>query len=317
MQIQSLAGAWEFRQAGTQEWRSACVPGGVHTDLLALGLIPDPFVGDNERRVQWVAKADWEYRRQFAVTPDFLRRSHIWLVCDGLDTLATVSLNGRELGRAANMFRQYRWDVKPLLRPGDNYLHIAFDSPVRFAAARQAIRPLPGVSQAIPGGPYLRKAPCQFGWDWGPQLPPIGIWKDIRLEGYESARLLEVRLDQEHDGGQAVVAASVTVESWDEAPRSAVMRLVSPGGQLFETQAAVTPGRDGELRVTIPNPQLWWPNGYGPQPLYRVSVEPAGRSLSIGANTTVRHDRARRQPMKGQSFTFVVNGPPVFAKGSN
>ena len=83
------------------------------------------------------------------------------------------------------MFRQYRWDVKPLLKAGENDLHIAFDSPVRFAAAQQAIRPMPGVSQAIPGGPYLRKAPCQFGWDWGPQLPPIGIWKDIRLEGYQ------------------------------------------------------------------------------------------------------------------------------------
>lgn len=321
MQIQSLAGAWEFRQAGTQEWRSAGVPGGVHTDLLALGLIPDPFVGDNERRVQWVAEADWEYRRQFAVTPELLRRPHIWLVCDGLDTLATVSLNGRELGRAANMFRQYRWDVKPLLSPGENHLHIAFDSPVRFAAARQAIRPLPGVSQAIPGGPYLRKAPCQFGWDWGPQLPPIGIWKDIRLEGYEGARLLEVRLGQEHAGGQVAVEALVTVESWDEAPRSAVMRLVSPGGQLFETQAAATPGHDGELRVTVPNPQLWWPNGYGAQLLYQVSVElyQADRLLDrreyrLGLRTI----ELRRQPDEwGQSFTFVVNGQPIFAKGSN
>ena len=218
MYMQSLTGAWQFRQAGApqqgvEEWLPATVPGGAHTDLMALGRIPDPFVADNERRVQWVAEADWQYRYQFAVTPELLRQSQIWLVCDGLDTLATVSLNGHELGRAANMFRQYRWDVKALLGAEENELCIVFDSPVRFAAAHQAIRPMPGVSQAIPGGPYMRKAPCQFGWDWGPQLPPIGIWKDIRLEGHEGARFEEVHLRQQHTEGQAIVEAEVAVQS--------------------------------------------------------------------------------------------------------
>ena len=101
----SLTGAWQFRQASRgrrrSRWLPATVPGGAHTDLLALGRIPDPFVGDNERRVQWVAEADWEYRCQFAVTPELLRQPHIWLVCDGLDTLATVSLNGHVLGQHA------------------------------------------------------------------------------------------------------------------------------------------------------------------------------------------------------------------------
>jgi len=162
MHLQSLTGSWHFRQVGSpplwggEEWLPATVPGGVHTDLLALGRIPDPFVGDNERRVQWVAEADWEYRRHLAVAPELLGQPHIWLVCDGLDTLATVSLNGRELGRAANMFRQYRWDVKPLLEAGENELHITFDSPVRLAAARQAVRAMPGVSLASPGWPYRR-----------------------------------------------------------------------------------------------------------------------------------------------------------------
>ena len=321
MRMQSLTGDWQFRQAGTEEWLAASVPGGAHTDLLALGRIPDPFVGDNERRVQWVAEADWEYRYQFAVTPELLRQPHIWLICDGLDTLATVSLNGRELGRAANMFRQYRWDVKALLKAGENDLRIAFDSPVRFAAAQQAIRPMPGVPQAIPGVPYLRKAPCQFGWDWGPQLPPIGIWKDIRLEGYEGARLLEVRLSQQHARDQVTVEALVTVQSWDETPRSAVMRLVAPDGQVFETRAAVTPGNDSKLRVIIPNPQIWWPNGYGAQPLYRVSAELHQADLLLDQREYrlgLRTIELRQQPDEwGRSFTFVVNGLPVFAKGSN
>jgi beta-galactosidase/beta-glucuronidase len=116
---------------------------------------------------------NWQFHQEEKVFP----------VCDGLDTLATVVLNGHELGHADNMFRQYRWDVRPLLRATDaNELRITFASPVRYASEKQKARALPGVSQAIPGGPYLRKAPCQFGWDWGPQLPPVGIWKDLRLE---------------------------------------------------------------------------------------------------------------------------------------
>jgi beta-mannosidase len=326
MHIQSLTGAWQFRQVGAlqrggEEWLRATVPGGAHIDLLALGRIPDPFVGDNERRVQWVAEADWEYRYQFAVAPELLRQPQIWLVCDGLDTLATVSLNGHELGRAANMFRKYRWDVKTLLRAEDNNLYIFFDSPVRFANSRQAIRPLPGVSQAIPGGPHMRKAPCQFGWDWGPQLPPIGIWKDIRLEGYEGARVEEVHLSQQHAEGQAIVEASVAVQSWDEAPRSAVMRIVAPGEQVFETGAAVASDGTSTLRILIPDPELWWPNGYGAQPLYRASVELyqsdtllEQREYQLGLRTL----ELRQEPDEwGRSFTFVVNGVPIFAKGSD
>ncbi|MEJ2212228.1 MAG: glycoside hydrolase family 2 protein, partial [Anaerolineae bacterium] len=327
MHKQSLTGAWQFRQAsaareGGEAWLPATVPGGVHTDLLALGRIPDPFVGDNERRVQWVAEADWEYRHTFAAAPELLRQEQIWLVCDGLDTLATVRLNGQELGRAANMFRRYRWDVKSLLQAGENELHVTFQSPVGYAAAQQALRPLPGVSQAIPGGPHLRKAPCQFGWDWGPQLPPIGIWKDIRLEGYGGARIEDVHLRQQHVEGAAIVEARVAVESWQPAPRSASVRITDPEGRALEASAAIG-ADDGActLRIAIPNPQLWWPNGYGPQPLYQVDVElyQAGTLLDQGHyRLGLRSLELRQQPDEwGRSFTFVVNGVPIFAKGAN
>jgi beta-mannosidase len=321
MHIQSLEDTWGFRQVGTQEWYPATIPGGVHTDLLALGRIPDPFVGDNERHVQWVAEADWEYHCQFAVAPELLCQPHIWLVCDGLDTLATVSLNDHALGRAANMFRQYRWDVKPLLKADDNDLHIVFDSPVRFAAEQQAVRPMPGVSQAIPGGPHLRKAPCQFGWDWGPQLPPIGIWKGIRLEGYQGARIEEVHLRQQHTGGQVSVEANVAIQSWDEAPRSALMRIAAPDGQVLEASATVAPDEGSTLRITVPDPQVWWPNGYGAQPLYRVSVKLYQADLLLEQREYqmgLRTIELRQEPDDwGHSFTFIVNGVPVFAKGSN
>ncbi len=321
MSKKSLTGAWEFRQAGKQEWLPASVPGGVHTDLLALGLIPDPFVGDNEKRVQWVAEAVWEYRRRFSLTPELLQQPRIELVCDGLDTLATLSLNGQELGHTANMFRQYRFDVKPLLKAGENELVIKFDSPVRYCGAQQKVRSLPGVSQAIPGGPHLRKAPCQFGWDWGPQLPPIGIWKDIRLEAYAEARIADVRLNQRHTNGQVTVEAQITIQNPDDTSCLADLRITAPDGQVFETNAAVQPENASTLQVIIPNPQLWWPNGYGSQPLYQVNIELRQadslldqREYSIGLRTIA----LRQEPDEwGRSFTFVVNGLPIFAKGSN
>ena len=321
MDIQSLVGVWEFRQCGTQKWLPAHVPGGVHTDLLALGMIPDPFVADNEKRVQWVAEEDWEYRLRFSASADLFSQAHVWLVCDGLDTLATVILNGQELGRTANMFRQYRWDVKPLLKQSENELLIKFDSPVRYCAKNQTIRSLPGVSQAIPGGPHLRKAPCQFGWDWGPQLPPIGIWKEIRLEGCGEARIEEVHLRQEHIQGKVTVAATVSVQSWGEIPCTAVLHLTAPDGKSFQTEAPVTTGEAAQLRILVPDPELWWPNGYGAQPLYHVRVELRRGEILLEARAYqlgLRTIELRQQPDEwGRSFTFVVNGLPIFAKGSN
>lgn len=320
MKTQSLTGQWEFRQAGAAEWSRAVVPGGVHTDLLALDCIPDPFAGDNEKRVQWVAEADWEYRVRFAVDPGVLDQSRVRLVCDGLDTLATVSLNGRPLGRTDNMFRQYAWEVKPLLRAGDNELVIAFASPVKYATEKQAERPLPGVSQAIPGGPHLRKAPCQFGWDWGPQLPPIGIWKDIRLEGATHGHLTDVHLRQRHDAGGVIVSAAVAVEQWTEAALTARFHIIAPDGAEWTAEAAVSAGR-AALSLSIPDPQLWWPNGYGEQPLYQAVVslrqgdtELDYRSYQLGLRTI----ELRQEPDEwGRSFEFAVNGVPIFAKGSN
>lgn len=321
MKIQSLAGNWNFRQTGTQEWLPANVPGGVHTDLLALGLIPDPFVGDNEKRVQWVAENDWEYFRSFEVNPEIFDQPQVWLVCDGLDTLATIFLNGVELGHAENMFRQYRWDVKPLLKINNNELRINFDSPVQFCTNHQSVRPMPGVSQAIPGGPYLRKAPCQFGWDWGPQLPPMGIWKDIRLEGYENARIEEVAFRQDHDDGRVTVSARVILHNPENTPCSAALTLIAPDDQVFETSTPVIPGVGNILKVEVPNPQLWWPNGYGAQPLYRVKVELRQADLLLDERQYrlgLRTIELRQKPDEwGISFTFVVNGVPIFAKGSN
>lgn len=329
MYIQSLSGDWGFRQTNAGDaWLPARVPGGVHTDLLAAGRIPDPFVGDNEKRVQWVAESDWEYRRVFALDAELLAEQRVILVCDGLDTLAEAILNGQRLGETHNMFRQYRWDVKPLLRESENELVIRFRSPVQFITPLQEERPLPGVSQAIPGGPYLRKAPCQFGWDWGPQLPPIGIWKDIRLEGHSCARLEDVHLRQRHENEAVTIEATLTIERWQDLPLTARIRVTDPDGDVLESRMPI-PGSTQTLALHIPRPQLWWPNGYpapslkpgGEQPLYQVDVTVlAGdaihdhRTYQMGLRTL---ELRQEDDAWGRSFTFIVNGVPVFAKGSN
>ena len=327
MKIQSLTGKWQFQKVGGEEWLPANIPGTVHTDLMASGRIPDPFAADNEKRIQWIAESDWVYRNSFACTDELLSEEKVFLVCDGLDTLATVVLNGHELGHTDNMFRRYQWEVKPLLNTkGANDLTITFSSPVKFAAEEQAIRPLPGVPQAIPGGSHLRKAPYQFGWDWGPQLPPIGVWKDIRLEGYSGARLSEIHLRQDHANGQVAVEVQISVQRWDEALLAAVVRITAPDGETLEKKAAIT-ARDGiKVKVPISRPELWWPNGYGGQPIYQVEVSlvwvdssGAGPPLDLRFyQLGLRTIELRQQDDKwGRSFVFVVNDIPIFVKGSN
>ena len=326
MQIQPLTGKWQFQQVGAEDWLPANVPGSVHTDLMASGRIPDPFVADNEKRVQWIAESDWAYRTNFICTDELLSDEKVFLVCEGLDTLATVVLNGHVLGRTDNMFRRYEWELKPFLNAqGVNDLTITFSSPVKYAAEKHAIRPLPGVSQAIPGAPHLRKAPCQFGWDWGPQLPPIGVWKDIRLEGYSEARLSEIHLRQHHANGQVAVEVQVSVQRWEDAPLDAIVRITAPDGETLEKEVAI-PARDEVIvKVPISRPELWWPNGYGAQPLYQVEVSlvSAGssgagpldlRSYQLGLR---RIELRQQEDQWGRSFVFVVNDIPIFAKGSN
>ena len=313
----SLAGAWQFRQAGCDKWLPASVPGGVHTDLLAIGKIADPFVGDEENCVQWVAEQDWEYRRVFTVDAAFLAAQRVFLVCDGLDTLAEVRLNEHIIGSADNMFRQYRWDVGGALHAGENEIRILFRSAVEYITERQHERPMTDVNDVIHGAPYLRKAPSPFGWDWGPKIPPVGIWRDIRLEGYDIARLDDVHLRQRHAHGQATLAATVTAEQWAEAPLHVAMRVTGPDGRTHTVKSPLD-ANGTTLELLVARPRLWWPNGYGAQPLYHVVV-----ALLHGATTLDQHTyqvglrtiELRQEPDEwGRSFTFVVNGVPIFQR---
>jgi beta-mannosidase len=319
MHIQNLGGTWRFRQAGTAQWLTASVPGGVHTDLLAIGRIPDPFFRDNELKVQWVAESDWEYRKFFRADPPALAEDTRFLVCDGLDTLAEVSLNGKLLGKADNQFRTWRWDATDGLRSGENELAVVFRSPLAYIRARQEERPLQGGGD-IPGGPYLRKSPYHWGWDWGPKLPAIGIWQGIRLEGYSAARLEDVHVRQRHDAGKVRISVHATVQTYSETPSVLRVVLTAPDGSHSASEAAVACGATA-LSIDVENPRLWWPCGMGAQSLYRleVTLEADGgvldrRAFQLGLRTV---DLKRSPDAWGESFTFVVNGVPLFAKGAD
>jgi beta-mannosidase len=312
-----LTGEWQFRQVGQEAWHKAEVPGTVHQDLMASGLIPDPFYRDNELKVQWVENADWEYRRMFDLPADIAARKHLELVCGGLDTFASLYLNGREIGRTDNMFRTWRFDAKPFLEPGANEIRVVFASPVR--REKEMADKLP---YSIPGNaPHARKAPYSFGWDWGPRLATSGIWRSIGLESWDEARLTDLDIQQDLSRKDEVTLKVAVVVESDREGRAELKVSVEPGSTV-SLPLTLTSGLSRQrAEIKVGNPRLWWPNGLGEQNLYRVRAElHRGSSLLDSASRRIglrTLELVQDKDAWGTSFYFRVNGVPFFAKGGN
>ena len=325
---------------------AATVPGCAHTDLLRAGLIPHPFDGDNEAATQWIGDTVWRYRRTFEwAAPDAERHD---LVADGLDTLATIELNGIVVGATRNQHRSFRFPVGHLLRPGTNELVVTFDAPVPAAERESALHggELPHVNHH----PYnaLRKNASNFGWDWGIDVATSGIWKSIGIESWSGVRIASVRPLVDLDGADGVLTAHVEVEhagstgAFSQAIGGAPVTSTGGDGTTgLEARITVAPHRtsatspgsgteppvrivgsrpvvDGTatVRVVVPDVAVWWPRGEGDQPLHDVRVE-VGDAVWTGrvGFRTVTLDTAA--DADGAPFLLRVNGRPVLVRGAN
>ncbi len=338
---QTLDAGWQFRAVGNtdnsevKQWHPAQVPGVVHTDLLQNHLIPDPFDRDNEFRLQWIGLTDWEYQTAFQVDSAALGHDHVDLVFDGLDTFADVYLNDQAILRADNMFRTWRISAKPLLKPGQNTLRVVFHSAITKMIPYVKSLPfiLPAISTNISSNeenvataPYTRKAPYQYGWDWGPRFVTEGIWQPVRLETWDALRIDNFHIHQEKITSET---ASLIAELDIEAGKPTAVTLALAHDDLSGAEAndgTQTQQLDAGMNhvsfpIRIAKPKLWYPVGYGAQSRYRFSaVIRTGKEIAARSEvkTGLRSLELRRVPDQwGKSFEFVVNGIEVFSKGAD
>ncbi|MCL4507406.1 MAG: glycoside hydrolase family 2 protein [Chloroflexi bacterium] len=319
MERLSINGAWRASQIGSGLRIPAQVPGCIHTDLIAAGKIPDPYYRDNELKLQWIGEVDWLYSRSFSVPAGLPKHDVVLLRCEGLDTFATIRINGNEVARTDNMFRTWEFDVKALLKRGQNTIEVQFDSTIPYIKQKEAAFHLPGwnAPHEIAGRAWVRKEPCNYGWDWGPVLITCGIWRSIEFIAYDNARLTGIRILQDHsNSGQVILDVSPEIQA--DQPEALTTRIqASLNGKVV----AETTGSPNGM-IAIDAPRLWWPNNLGEQPLYDVTVQlldAAGKvidttSRRIGLRTLALD---RHPDQWGESFQFVVNGAPFFAKGGN
>ena len=338
---------WQFRQlpASPQaeahpqalQWQPATVPGTVHTDLFARGLIPDPYVGAAEAGLQWIGLSDWEYRTTFDVAPATLDNARSDLVFEGLDTFAEVFVNGEKLLDADNFFRTWRVPVQGRLREHGNELRVVLHSPInRLLPQVQAVPVKFAGNYPSPYGDepkdamtanFVRKPGYHYGWDWGPRYVTTGVWRPVKLQSWGAARIDDVQLRQEQvTQARALLDVRVSVDAARAGEYALRLWQTAPDGKRTQVaeQRVVLKAGDGEvisLPVAVDHPQRWYPNGYGAQPLYRYDVElRQGRKLLASASkrTGLRSVALRTDPdSQGATFHFVINGIPVFAKGAN
>lgn len=326
MQTCTLNGTWQL-SAGHRSLESVDmqIPGTVLSGLLAAGKIKDPFYRTNEDATRALFWKDYVFTRTFDVDEELLAQQHIVLVCEGLDTLAEISINGTFLAKTDNMHRTWKFQAKKLLPPGKNEIQIVFRSVLRFIEdypyeAHKKINYIPCGS--MKGNQLLRKAHSMFGWDWGPQTIDAGIFRDIYLQGYSHARIEDIRIHQQH-AKNVSVQTSITLSESVPGQKLCVELSEDGADKPLQTKLCKT-NADGVAAVdfVIENPKLWWPNDYGDQPLYIVRttlLDEDGTSLEsitrrIGLRTlTISQEKDEW----GNEFAFCVNGVKIFTRGGN
>ncbi|MDX1285215.1 MAG: glycoside hydrolase family 2 protein, partial [Draconibacterium sp.] len=329
---QEIKNNWSFRQVGETEWMEATVPGTVHTDLLNNGKIEDPYYRLNEHDLQWIDKVDWEYKTTFEIDENTFQRDKIILDFKGLDTYADVSVNGKTVLEADNMFREWEVDVKEILKPGENELHIIFRSPINEGIkkydAQGYVIPVSGNDLAeigqVEGGKmvsiYTRKAGYHFGWDWGPRLVTSGIWRPIYIKAWDEAQIKNLHIIQnEVDENNARFTAQFEIDAVDKS--KATLKVKTDSLVLASAKVELEKGISVySIDFEIENPKLWWTIGLGDPHLYNITgeVEIKGRKVNSETRIGIRTlEFVREKDEDGTSFYFKLNGHPVFMKGAN
>lgn len=321
----SLDGQWNFRSKSSGIWKHGNVPGCVQMDLINLGELHDPYYRMNEIEFHKIEKEEWIYKKNFAWDGSPAGNKNIFLVFEGIDTLANVYLNGRHLGRAEDMFITYRFDVKDIIKSGENIVEIYFDSPVQTIEVMKQNSPVSLNSANQFARPYVRKAQYSYGWDWGQRMTQTGLWKSVYLELVDAARIQFPFFDTLKIGRDfAAIHVGAEVEVFTCERLSAAIEISINGCAILQ-KALELQNLHGQWSVewegTIENPSLWYPNGMGGQPLYdiRLTVNFNGEiadecKFSAGIRT-VRLIQEKDE--EGKTFIFEINGQKVFAKGAD
>lgn len=330
MQKIDLSGTWSL-ECSSQEHPianvPATVPGCVHTDLLAANIIEDPYYRDRELEVQWIGQADWAYTRSFEIDAEVLGHDHVNLNCEGLDTFAAVTVNGTQISTTDNMFRSWEWEVKQRLKPGANEIQVKFTSPLPYGDEKQKQHYLIHTGDEghrIPGGAWVRKEACNYGWDWGPKLVTSGIWRPIYLSVWNDAKIEEIYTNPELlEEGKGRLNTSARV-NFAKGPVNAKVRTRLKFGNdvIIDSETELPQSGSLEESFEIESIQKWWPAGMGEQPLYDLYIELLSsegeimdtRSLRVGFRNL---ELVTEFDEWGQSFKFRANGIDFFAKGAN
>jgi beta-mannosidase len=318
-----LTGSWQFRKQSDSLWMDANIPGTVQTDLYANQLIEDPYFSDNELKNKWIENENWLYRKNFFIS-EHQKHSHAELVFEGLDTYASVFLNDVKILVAENMFQSHKISIDKLLKTGENKLEILFESPVK-----KAIPIHDSLTYRLPAdndrndkqtSVFTRKAPYQYGWDWGPRYVTMGIWRPVYIQYWKGIEVQENRLYQK------ALSDSLALVGWEaevfsEIETTLECSVFHENNKLFNQVFKLKKGFNHfKESFSIKNPKRWWPNGFGDPSLYSFKIELKTRNQSLSTFKKIGFrtiDFITEKDSIGESFYFKVNGFPVYAKGAN
>ncbi|MCH6574019.1 MAG: glycoside hydrolase family 2 protein, partial [Bacteroidetes bacterium] len=318
---------WKFKVSDVSEelekftkWMSCSVPGTVHTDLLDLGLIEDPFFEDNELKLQWISNCDWIYKTSFDLPDEFKSDSPVIIVFEGLDTIAEVWLNKEHIGNFNNMFRRYELDITSKIKDKNNELEIKFTSPIKYAKSLEEKHGKLYVEVNTERA-YIRKAQYSFGWDWGPSFPTMGIYKPIYLLQKDKVSIKNLKFNTvEISKSKTIVEVDIEIENSID-PGTKLEVSLSLKDRMINEKGVMKISTSNKIRMEIDKPELWWPCCMGEQPLYKFTAKLLDINEKLIDFETrkvgIRTVELLLKENEKNVFKFLINNKEIFIRGVN